>query len=106
MPDNTEFFKLIKELSYPKCHNKMGKNDIKIVRNENDGMTIIHIKCNTCSKAFTIGLFGLDKEEVNGMLEDKNKQNPISYDEILDFHNSMPAFEKNFYRYLKNHELK
>ena len=106
MSDIIGFSKFTKEINCPVCGKKFSKNEIEIIRCEDDGVSLIRLICEKCQKGFAIGVFGLNVNEIKSMLSEKTKQNPINYDDILDFHKNLPDLEKEFYKYIKDNNLK
>ncbi len=105
MNDTKGFSKIFNEINCPSCRTKLNYKNIKIIRSEDDGITIIQVSCSNCAKSFAFGIFGLSVSEIQAMLEEKPEKKPITYDDILDFHNLMPSFEKNLSNYIKEREL-
>jgi hypothetical protein len=81
------------------CGRKYGKQSIKVVQNKKDAM-LVHVNCDFCRSAslavinkglqdndniVTLGILtDLDYEEACSVL----KRDPISFDEVLDLHES------------------
>ncbi len=85
------------------CGAKFGTDSMQIVRDENDGLVVLHFRCQNCAKSFGIAFLGLNGED---LVNSKGEEIPaISFDDVLDAHNSMQNLEQNWHKFITKKDL-
>ncbi|MBE7707013.1 MAG: hypothetical protein E7Z91_07225 [Cyanobacteria bacterium SIG30] len=103
MTANIDFYKIFNNIQCPFCGTEFDKDDFHLIRNLNDKICVLQLRCKKCTKSFAVGFFGLDEMEIL-KLKSNSSTKPISYDEILDIHHKMKNFDKNWYEFIKNYK--
>lgn len=96
---------LLKNLCCSKCKSDFDENSIKNIYQEGN-YKVINLVCHKCGKDFgTAYLKVTDKTsdiENEVILNDVRNTPPITSDEVLDAHNQIKDFEKNWKKFIDN----
>ncbi len=85
------------------CGAKFGADSIEIARDENDGLVVLHFRCQNCTKSFGVAFLGLTGED---LANSKGEQAPaISFDDVLDAHKSIQNIEKDWQKFTAKKDL-
>ncbi|MEK7447422.1 MAG: hypothetical protein AAB632_01300 [Patescibacteria group bacterium] len=98
--DGNQFFELIKNiytaLKCPACGEVYEINEIQFV-GQFDGLFLIQMTCSKCKLPVSVNFYAKDKsKEITSDLTMKDLKNlsqePISTNEVIDFHSSLKIF--------------
>lgn len=94
---------LLKNLCCSKCKSDFDENSIKFIYREKD-YNVIHLFCSKCGKDFGMAYLNMNdkisEDEKDIILNDIRNTPPITTDEVIDAHNQIKDFEKNWKRFI------
>lgn len=96
---------LLKNLCCSKCKSDFDETSVEFIYQENN-YNVITLKCNNCGKDFGTAFLKLSDTisdmENDVALKDNRDTPPISADEVLDAHEQIKDFEKNWKNFIED----
>jgi NAD-dependent SIR2 family protein deacetylase len=80
------------------CGAKFGSDCIQLVRDESDGLVVLHFRCQNCTKSFGVAFLGLNGEDLANSTEQEAPA--IDFDDILDAHKCIENLEDNWQKFI------
>ena len=93
--------KLISGFRCSNCSKDFDENAIRIVRFD-EGLFVLKITCNNCSKSFGLAFLGLSEEDILKSVPNEIKASPITYDDVLDAHQYIQNLDENWKKFIQN----
>lgn len=94
--------KLISGLKCSKCSRKFDENSVRVMRFD-DGLFVLRVTCENCSKSFGLAFLGLNEEEIMNSVSNFTKEpEPISFDDVIDAHKYIQNLDENWKNFVRN----
>lgn len=96
-----KFETLFTNLCCSHCKNSFDEQSFTIKREE-EGLTVLNLKCSHCGKNFGLAFLGFDGIEVKNLepLEVQQGPEPITYDDVIDAHRFIQNLDENWQKHL------
>lgn len=103
-----DYKKVFPNFKCPNCGDEILSDDIKTVRDEDDGLVVLQFQCKKCSRCFGVAFLGITSEDLSKSISafDNKELPPINFDDVIDAHKYIKNLDENWSKFLQERDTK